>query len=226
MRFLEVCCNYAFRLGQGPITKSEQLLYQDHIYFQTHFTAIFPRKQNLHHVYEGVRSIRYQKGKINVIKRQKISLLGLQVLMTGLWNLKDIQNQRQNRSKNKLVRKNAVTRAHGSFIIYLFILFFLFSIAKYLAGHNTYLQTMYGTYATNKTILYLQNNTYLQCEILTLLTILYSTYNTKLAILTYNEILTLLTVLYSALYIYTKKKKTPLLALLTLRITYATKTRK
>ena len=45
---------------------------------------------------------------------------------------------------------------------------------------------MYGTYATNKTILYLQNNTYLQCEILTLLTILYSTYNTKFAILTYN----------------------------------------
>ena len=66
---------------------------------------------------------------------------------------------------------------------------------------------MYGTYATNKTILYLQNNTYLQCEILTLLTILYSTYNTKLAILTYNEILTLLTVLYSTLYIYTYKKK-------------------
>ena len=66
---------------------------------------------------------------------------------------------------------------------------------------------MYGTYATNKTILYLQNNTYLQCEILTLLTILYSTYNTKLAILTYNEILTLLTVLYSTLYIYTKKNK-------------------
>ena len=41
---------------------------------------------------------------------------------------------------------------------------------------------MYGTYATNKTILYLQNNTYLQCEILTLLTILYSTYNTKLTL--------------------------------------------
>ena len=65
---------------------------------------------------------------------------------------------------------------------------------------------MYGTYATNKTILYLQNNTYLQCEILTLLTILYSTYNTKLAILTYNEILTVLTVLYSTLYIYTEKE--------------------
>ena len=62
---------------------------------------------------------------------------------------------------------------------------------------------MYDTYATNRTILYLQKKkTYLQCEILTLLTILYSTYNTKLAILTYNEILTLLTVLYSTLYIY------------------------
>ena len=28
------------------------------------------------------------------------------VLLTGLWNLKDIHNSRQNRSKNKLVRKN------------------------------------------------------------------------------------------------------------------------
>ena len=65
---------------------------------------------------------------------------------------------------------------------------------------------MYGTYATNKTILCLQNNTYLQCEILTLLTILYSTYNRKLAILTYNDILTVLTVLYSTLYIYTEQK--------------------
>ena len=31
-------------------------------------------------------------------------------MLTGLWNLKDIQNLRQNRSKNKLVRENAVTR--------------------------------------------------------------------------------------------------------------------
>ena len=103
--------------------------------------------------------------------------------MTGLWNLKDIQNSRQNRSKNKLVRKNAVTRAYGSFIIYLFILFFLFSITKYLVTTLAYKQ----------------------CMALTLLTILYYTYNTKLAILTYNEILTLLIVLYSTLYIYTKK---------------------
>ena len=91
--------------------------------------------------------------------------------------------------------------------VYLFI--YLFFIFNYKAlTYNTYLQTMYGTYATNKTILYLQNNTYLQCEILTLLTILYSTYNTKLATLTYNEILTVLTVLYSTPYIYTEKKNT------------------
>ena len=31
-------------------------------------------------------------------------------MLTGLWNLKDIQNLRQNRSKNKLVHENAVTR--------------------------------------------------------------------------------------------------------------------
>ena len=33
--------------------------------------------------------------------------------MTGLWNLKNILNLRQNRSKNKLVSENAVTRAHA-----------------------------------------------------------------------------------------------------------------
>ena len=35
--------------------------------------------------------------------------------MTGLWNSKDIQNSRQNCSKNKLVRENAVTRARGCY---------------------------------------------------------------------------------------------------------------
>ena len=66
---------------------------------------------------------------------------------------------------------------------------------------------MYDTYATNKTILYLQK-ILIYNVILTLLTILYSTYNTKLAILTYNEILTPLTVLYSTLYLYIKKTAT------------------
>ena len=34
--------------------------------------------------------------------------------MNGLWNLKDIQNSRQNSSKNILVRENAVTRVRES----------------------------------------------------------------------------------------------------------------
>ena len=38
----------------------------------------------------------------------------MQVLLTGSGNFKDIQNSRQNWSKNKLVRENAVTRAHES----------------------------------------------------------------------------------------------------------------
>ena len=42
-----------------------------------------------------------------------MSFLGLLALLTGFWNFEDIQNSRQNRSKNKLVRENAVTRAHG-----------------------------------------------------------------------------------------------------------------
>ena len=43
-----------------------------------------------------------------------MSFLGMQVLLTGSGNFKDIQNSRQNCSKNKLVRENAVTRAHES----------------------------------------------------------------------------------------------------------------
>ena len=84
-------------------------VFTDQFIFRHILRHFFSRKQTLHHVYEHIRSIKYQKGKLNVIKRQKISFLGLQVLLTGLWNLKDIQNSRQNRSKNKLVRENAVT---------------------------------------------------------------------------------------------------------------------
>ena len=45
------------------------------------------------------------KRKTKRNKRHKISFLSLQVLLTGLLNLKDIQNSRQNRSKNKLVHE-------------------------------------------------------------------------------------------------------------------------
>ena len=63
-------------------------------------------------------SITYQKGKLNVIKRHKISFLGLYVLLTGSWNLKDIQNSRQNRSKNNVVRENVVTQAHRTYLLW------------------------------------------------------------------------------------------------------------
>ena len=92
------------------------------------------------------------------------------------------------------------------FFIFIY-LFFIFIFNCKVLTYNTYLQTMYDTYATNKTILYLQK-ILIYNVILTLLTILYSTYNTKLAILTYSEILTPLTVLYSTLYIYKKKTAT------------------
>ena len=49
-----------------------------------------------------------------LLKGNKISFLGQQVLLTGLWNLKDIKNLRQNHSKNKLAHENAVARVHGS----------------------------------------------------------------------------------------------------------------
>ena len=59
-------------------------VFTDQFIFRHILGHFFPRKQNLHHVYERIRSMRYQKGKLNVIKRQKISFLGLQVLLTGL----------------------------------------------------------------------------------------------------------------------------------------------
>ena len=35
-------------------------------------------------------------------------------MLTGLWNLPDIQNSRHKRSKNKLVREDAMTQAQVS----------------------------------------------------------------------------------------------------------------
>ena len=109
------------------------------------------------------------------------------------------------------------------FFFFFFFFFLIFILNCKVLTYNTYLQTMYDTYATNRTILYLQKKkkkTYLQCEILTLLTILYSTYNTKLAILTMRCLHYLKC--NTPRFTYIKQ----LLALLTLRITYATKTEK
>ena len=86
----------AFSGGSLRLPKQESLLAG---YILGHF---FPRKWNLRRVYERIR---YQ--------RQNYNLLGPQVLLTGLTDFKNILISRQYRSKNKLVRANAVTRIHG-----------------------------------------------------------------------------------------------------------------
>ena len=48
-------------------------------------------------------------------------------MSTALWDLKDILNSQQNRSQNKLVHKNAVSRVHGVFMDQ-FILFSRFRL--------------------------------------------------------------------------------------------------
>ena len=58
-----------------------------------------------------IRSIRYQKEKLNVCKRQK------KIIFRSVgfgWLVCRIKNVHQNRSKNTLVHANAVTRTHGS----------------------------------------------------------------------------------------------------------------
>ena len=47
-------------------------VFTDRFIFRHILGHFFPREENLHHDYERIRSIRYQKGKLNVIKRQKI----------------------------------------------------------------------------------------------------------------------------------------------------------
>lgn len=87
-------------------------------YFLIHFRALFPAKMKLHSVHERIINISRDKGKIKVIKRSKMPLLGFLVLLTGLWDLKDILISRQNRSsKNILVSENAVKRVHGSCLL-------------------------------------------------------------------------------------------------------------
>ena len=63
---------------------------------------------------ERIRSIRYQKGKVNVSKKQMMSFFNWSVGFPDWFvELKGISS-RQNRSKNKLFRENSVARAHGS----------------------------------------------------------------------------------------------------------------
>ena len=77
-----------------------------------HFTALFTAKMEA--PFHSLAHYKYEKWqrKPTVIKRSKMPFLGVSLLTTGLWDLKNILNLRQNRSKNKLVGKNALTRAH------------------------------------------------------------------------------------------------------------------
>lgn len=52
-----------------------------------------------------------RKTKPNVIKIWKTPFS--EFLLTGLWDLKDIRDSRQNHSKNKLIGENAVTWVHN-----------------------------------------------------------------------------------------------------------------
>ena len=45
-------------------------------FLDTFFGQFFPRKWNLRHVYESIQNVGYQKGKRNVINRQKLLFLG------------------------------------------------------------------------------------------------------------------------------------------------------
>ena len=55
-----------------PILGPCQGVFTDQFIFRHILGHFFPRKENLYHDYVRIRSIRYQKGKLNVIKRQEI----------------------------------------------------------------------------------------------------------------------------------------------------------
>ena len=60
-----------------PILSLYNGVFTDRFIFRHIFKQFFLRKLNLRHVCEPIRSLRYQKGKRNVIKRQKLLFLGL-----------------------------------------------------------------------------------------------------------------------------------------------------
>ena len=89
-------------------------VFTDRFSFRCILQHFLPRKRNLRSIHERVINIRGDKEKPNVIKRSTMLFSGVLVLMICLWNLKDILNSRQNRSKNKLVSENTATRVHGN----------------------------------------------------------------------------------------------------------------
>ena len=69
------------------------------VYFKMHFTALFTAKMEAPFHSLAHYNMRSDKGNPTVVKRSKMPFLGVLLLTTGLWDLKDILNLRQNRSK-------------------------------------------------------------------------------------------------------------------------------
>ena len=63
-------------ISSTPILGLCHGVFTEQFIFRLILGHFFPRKENLYHDYVCIRSIRYQKGKLNVIKRQKTSFLG------------------------------------------------------------------------------------------------------------------------------------------------------
>ena len=103
----------------GPVyfwTHSKTILFIylfTYLFIYLFIYLFFPRKWNLRNVYERFRSIRCQKGKRSVIKRQKLSFLRAVAFADWFVGLKRYSKFAQNRSKNNLVHENDVTRVHG-----------------------------------------------------------------------------------------------------------------
>ena len=75
--FHQLTAWYTQHISSTPILGLCYGVFTDQFIFRLILGQIFPRKENLYRDYVRIRSIRYQKGKLNVIKRQKTSILGL-----------------------------------------------------------------------------------------------------------------------------------------------------
>ena len=89
-------------------------VFTDRFSFRCILQHFLPRKRKHRSVHERVINKRGDKGKPNVIKRSTKPFRGFLFWWSVFWNLEDILNSRQNRSKNKLVSENAATRVHGN----------------------------------------------------------------------------------------------------------------
>ena len=92
------------------VENENQCRFQGPVYFKTHFRALFPVKmESPLRALRAFPSIRYQKGKLNVLKN---IIFRSMAFANCLWILKDILSLRHDRSKNKLVSENVLIRVN------------------------------------------------------------------------------------------------------------------